>query len=99
MTISPFNPLLRCRVNEVKALERCVAGRIKVVDLHPVKEVEFWEQVKALPRSPLEVIFLHYADDMSTGEIAEVLDISESSLRTHLQWGWETLVRKVDAGG
>jgi DNA-directed RNA polymerase specialized sigma24 family protein len=35
---------------------------------------------------------------MDVGEIADVLDISESSVRTHLQRGRETLVRKVDSG-
>jgi hypothetical protein len=46
VTISPFNSLLRRRVNDVKASERYLAGHSKVVDPHPVEEFEFWEQVK-----------------------------------------------------
>ena len=99
VTINLSNSLLRRRVSEMKALERYAVGRVEVVDPHPEDEVEFWAQVKRLPRRQREVIVLHYVDDMSTGEIAEVLDIAESSVRTHLQRGREALVRKVDTGG
>ena len=99
VTINLSNSLLRRRISEVKALERYVVGEVEVVDAHPVEEAEFWAHIKTLPRRQREVIVLHYVDDMSTAEIAEVLDISESSVRTHLQRGRETLVRRVDAGG
>lgn len=98
VTINLANSLLRRRISEVKALERYVVGDVEVVDTHPVEEAEFWNQVKALPRRQREVIVLHFVDGMDTGEIAEVLDISESSVRTHLQRGRERLVREVDAG-
>ena len=99
VTINLSNSLLRRRVSEVKALERYAVGRIESIDPHPEDEIEFWAQVKALPRRQREVVVLHYVDDLSTADIAEVLDISESSVRTHLQRGRETLVRKVDSGG
>jgi RNA polymerase sigma-70 factor (ECF subfamily) len=99
VTINLSNSLLRRRLSEVKALERYVVGNVEVVDAHPVEEAEFWDQVKSLPRRQREVIVLHYVDGMDTGEIADVLDISESSVRTHLQRGRVTLVRKVDSGG
>lgn len=99
VTINLANSLLRRRVSEVKALQRYVVDSIEVVDAHPMEDAEFWDQVKALPRRQREVIVLHYVDGMDTGEIADVLDISESSVRTHLQRGRETLVRKVDSGG
>jgi RNA polymerase sigma-70 factor (ECF subfamily) len=99
VTINLANSLLRRRVSEVRALQRYVAGSIEVVDAHPVEEAEFWAQVRALPRRQREVIVLHYVDGMDTGEIADVLDIAESSVRTHLQRGKETLVRKVDSRG
>lgn len=98
VTINLANSLLRRRVSEAKALQRTLLGSIEVVDAHPVEEADFWEQVKSLPRRQREVIVLHYVDGMDAGEIADVLDISESSVRTHLQRGRETLVRKVDSG-
>jgi len=99
VTINLSNSLLRRRVSEAKALQRYVTGGVEVIDSHPDEEVEFWELVKSLPRRQREVIVLHYVDDMSSTEIAEILDISESSVRTHLQRGRETLVRTVDSGG
>jgi RNA polymerase sigma-70 factor (ECF subfamily) len=99
VTINLANSLIRRRVSEVKALQRYVSGSIEVVDQHPVEEAEFWNQVKSLPRRQREVIVLHYVDGMDTPDIADVLDISQSSVRTHLQRGRETLVRRVDSGG
>lgn len=99
VTINLANSLLRRRVSEVKALERYLVGGVEVVDSHPVEEAAFWDQVRELPRRQREVIVLHYVDGLDTAEIADVLDISESSVRTHLQRGRETLVRKVDSGG
>jgi len=99
VTINLANSLIRRRVSEVKALQRYVSNRIEVVDRHPVEEADFWSQVKSLPRRQREVIVLHYVDGLDTAEIAEVLDISESSVRTHLQRGRETLVRRLDSGG
>ncbi len=98
VTINLANSLVRRRVSEAKALQRQFIGQIEMIDAHPVEEEEFWRQVKSLPRRQREVIVLHYVDGMDAGEIADVLNISESSVRTHLQRGRETLVRKVDSG-
>lgn len=98
VTINLANSLVRRRVSEAKALQRQFIGQIEMIDAHPVEEEEFWGQVKSLPRRQREVIVLHYVDGMDAGEIADVLNISESSVRTHLQRGRETLVRKVDSG-
>lgn len=95
VTINLSNSLLRRRVSEVKALQRYWAGRVEVVDCHLNDDIEFWTHVKNLPRRQREVVVLHYVDDLTTAEIAEVLDISESSVRTHLQRGREALVRTV----
>lgn len=99
VTINLSNSQIRRRVSEVKALQRYMSGNIEVVDRHPVEEAEFWDQVKSLPRRQREVVVLHYIDGLETSEIADVLDISESSVRTHLQRGREALVRRVDSGG
>lgn len=99
VTINLSNSLLRRRLSEVKALQRSLTGSAAVIDPHPEEEAEFWAQVAGLPRRQREAVVLHYVDDMSTVDIADVLGISESSVRTHLQRGRETLARKVDAGG
>lgn len=99
VTINLANSLIRRRVSEVKALQRYVSDNTEVVDEHPVEEAEFWGQVKALPRRQREVIVLRYVDGLDTSEIADVLDIAESSVRTYLQRGRQTLVRRVESGG
>lgn len=98
VTINLSNSLLRRRVSEAKALQRYIAAGVKVLDTHPEDDVEFWGRVKTLPRRQREVVVLHYVDDLTTVEIAEVLDISASSVRTHLQRGRESLVRALDSG-
>lgn len=96
VTINLSNSLLRRRVSEVRALQRYAAGTPTAVDKHPDNELAFWAQVKALPSRQREAVVLHYVDGLDTAFIAEVLDISESSVRTHLQRGREKLVRNLD---
>lgn len=98
VTINLSNSFLRRRVSEVKALERYAIGGSEPVDHHPVEEEAFWNEVKSLPRRQREVIVLHYVDDLSTPEISEVLQISESSVRTHLQRGREMLAGRFEDG-
>jgi RNA polymerase sigma-70 factor (ECF subfamily) len=61
--------------------------------------MEFWQEVKKLPRRQREAVALHYVDDLRTEEIAEVMEISESSVRTHLQRGREALADPMSEGG
>lgn len=99
VTINLANSFLRRRISELKALERYAVGGIEPVNSHPVEEESFWEEVKGLPRRQREVIVLHFVDDLSTSDIAEVLDISESSVRTHMQRGREMLAQRMESGG
>ncbi len=99
VTINLANSLLRRRISEMKALERYAVGGVEPLDSHPVEEQSFWDEVKGLPQRQREVIVLHYVDDMSTSDIAEVLDISESSVRTHMQRGRDMLAQRLDSGG
>jgi DNA-directed RNA polymerase specialized sigma24 family protein len=42
---------------------------------------------------------LHYVDGLSPTEISEVLDVAESTVRTHLQRGREAVTAALDTGG
>ncbi len=95
VTINLANSWLRRRVSEMKALERYVVGGVHPLSPHPLEDAEFWDQVRRLPKRQREAIVLRYVNDLSSAEIAEVLDISESSVRTHLQRGREVLARTV----
>lgn len=98
VTINLCSSFLRRRVGELKALERYVVRGIQPIEPHPDDEQAFWDAVRDLPRRQREAIVLRYVDDLSTAEIGEVLDIAESSVRTHLQRGRETLARTLDFG-
>jgi RNA polymerase sigma-70 factor (ECF subfamily) len=91
VTINLSNSFVRRRVNELKALERYAVGRVEPVDPHPDDDADFWSAVVSLPRRQRAVVVLRYVDDLATTDIADVLEISESSVRTHLQRGREAL--------
>ncbi len=50
-----------------------------------------WEAVKALPEKYREVIHLFYEEGYATGEIAEILGMKESTVRSNLSRGREKL--------
>ena len=51
--------------------------------------------MKRLPRRQREAVVLRYVDDMEGAEIAEVMGVSESAVRTHLQRGREALAEAL----
>ena len=53
----------------------------------------------SLPRRQRESIALHYLAGLSEDEVSRSLDITPSSVRTHVQRGLETLRRRLGAGG
>ncbi len=95
VTINLSNSFIRRRVSELRALERYVFNGVQPLADHSLEAKEFWEQVSSLPRRQREVIVLRYVDDLTTTEIADVLGISESSVRTHLQRGREMLASRL----
>ena len=52
------------------------------------------KQVMALPYSESQTIFLHYYQDLKIDEIAEMLDMSRSTVKRHLADG-KARLRKV----
>ena len=75
--------VVRRRVREAKALVR-LAGRTKTsVELEEDDEA-FWQAVRRLPPRQAQAVALHYLEDYSVRKISEVLDCSESTVKTHL---------------
>jgi RNA polymerase sigma-70 factor (sigma-E family) len=99
VTINLASSHVRRRVSEVKAVERFALHRVEPIEPHPDDEMEFWAAVKRLPRRQREAVVLRYVDGMEGAEIAEVMGVAESSVRTHLQRGRETLAKVLDDGG
>ena len=74
-------------------------GQRTRLESHSDAEQSFWNQVRQLPRRQRESVVLHYVDGLSPAEISEVFDIAESTVRTHLQRGRETVTAALGTGG
>ena len=58
--------------------------RVVVPELSPESE-ELWAAVRRLPRRQAQVVALHYWHGLGTAEIAAGMDLSEGTVKTHLQ--------------
>ena len=67
---------------ETRALTK-LAARPEPVELAP-DDHEFWQAVRALPARQSQVIALRYLDDLSVTQIAELLEISEGTVKSSL---------------
>jgi RNA polymerase sigma-70 factor (ECF subfamily) len=86
--------VLRRRVREAKALMR-LAGRTQTsIELDEGDEA-FWHAVRLLPPRQAQAVALYYLEDYSVREIAEVLDCSEGSVKTHLSRAREAVARQL----
>lgn len=64
------------------------------------REVEaFWAEVRRLPTRQAQAVALRYIDDLSVGEIAQVLEIAEGTVKALLHQGRERLRRQLTAKG
>lgn len=83
---------------EGRALLRVRPRRIAEPDLSP-ETAFYWDQVRALPARQAQVVALAYLEDRSTAEIADLLGITESTVRVHLARARATLATALDEGG
>jgi RNA polymerase sigma-70 factor (ECF subfamily) len=81
---------------ERRALRRLtgLAGPPPEIELAPPVGL-FWEAVRGLPRRQAQVVALHYLEDRSVLDIAEVLGISEGAVKSHLHRGRVALAREL----
>ena len=56
---------------------------------------EVWEQVRRLPARQAQVVALHYLEDRSVAEIAEILGVAEGSVRASLHQGRAALAKRL----
>ena len=69
------------------------------LDAHPVSDEALWAAVRVLPRRQRESFVLHYVDALPIDEIAEVLEVAETTVKTHLQRGREAVLRSLGREG
>ncbi len=53
----------------------------------PARSSAVWEAVRSLPKRQAESITLHYWEDLTIAQIAEILELGEESVKTHLKRG------------
>jgi RNA polymerase sigma-70 factor, ECF subfamily len=86
--------VLRRRVREAKALMR-LAGRAQTcIELDEGDEA-FWQAVRRLPPRQAQAVALYYMEGYSVREIAEVLDCSEGTVKTHLSRARDAVARQL----
>ena len=75
---------------ERRALGRLGARPDPEVDL-PTTDHEFWDAVRALPTRQAQAIALHYLEDRSVADIAEILGCAPATVKVHLHRARRTL--------
>jgi RNA polymerase sigma-70 factor (sigma-E family) len=61
-----------------------------------IPDDDVWRAVRRLPRQQAHAVALHYLEDLPVAEIAEILDCSPGSVKTHLSRGRAALRRELD---
>jgi RNA polymerase sigma-70 factor (ECF subfamily) len=54
-----------------------------------------WSEVRSLPRRQAQCVALRYLDELTTGEIAEVLGCAEATVRVHLHRAHDALATRL----
>jgi RNA polymerase sigma-70 factor (ECF subfamily) len=86
--------VLRRRVREAKALMRLVGRTQSYIELDDGDNA-FWQAVRQLPPRQAQVVALYYMEDYSVRQIAEVLDCSEGTVKTHLSRARDAVARQL----
>ena len=66
------------------------------IDPHPARFDDVWSAVAKLPGQQRAAVALHYLEDRSVADIAEILDCSESTARVHLHRGRNALATLLE---
>jgi RNA polymerase sigma-70 factor (ECF subfamily) len=72
----------RRRGSEQRALS--LVSPSPVVESPALPSTAFWNAVRALPKLQRAVVALHYVDDLSVAEVADVLGVSSGTVKTSL---------------
>lgn len=79
---------------EMRALARLHRLRASAVVLEE-DATAFWSAVRQLPRRQAQVVALHYLEDRSVEDIAEILDCAPSTVKVHLHRARRTLSERL----
>ena len=109
MTDAPEAWVRRVAINlamsRFRRLRSETAAKLRLSPMAPtfqpptVEQNAFWAEVRLLPRRQAEVLVLFYVEELSTGEIADSLEIAEGTVRALLTQARERLARQLEAKG
>ncbi len=85
---------VRRRGAEVKALLRMRPPGFEVLEL-PAESALVWEEVRRLPNRQAQTIALRYLDQQKISQIAQILECSENTVKTHLARARQTLAERL----
>ena len=85
---------IRRRVVEAKALPKLAGSRDLLPELSP-EAADVWRAVRRLPKRQAQVVALFYLEDLSLDDIADTLDVSVETVRTHLRRARKKLARRL----
>ena len=84
----------RRRGREVVALRR-VGIKPETADAPAMGDERLWQLVRELPEQQRFAVVLYYVEDRSVVEVAEILECSEGSVKTHLSRARAALARAL----
>ena len=91
---------LRRLAAETRALRRFTGGSPVAFPPPEPESDRFWSAVRSLPRRQAQVVALFYLEDRSVAQIAEVLDIADSAVKTALlKWRRNLETRLANSNG
>ena len=90
--------LFRRKVREAKAIAR-MRGNDTVLPALSESDDEFWKAVRALPKRQAQAIALHYLEDLSIAEIADILECAQGTVKVHLHKGRNRLAERLGHHG
>jgi RNA polymerase sigma-70 factor (ECF subfamily) len=79
---------------ETRALVRLERGDYTVPEIEQDAR-EVWDAVRSLPTRQAQAIALRFYDRQSIADIARILDLSENTIKTHLQRGKQALAARL----
>ncbi|MEM9519717.1 MAG: sigma-70 family RNA polymerase sigma factor [Actinomycetota bacterium] len=85
----------RRRAAEVRAYTKHLGRERRLPAELPEPSHEFWSAVRNLPAKQAQVIALHYLEDRPVDDIADILDLSPGTVKTHLHRGRRNLAETL----
>lgn len=85
----------RRHVAEAKAFAKIAFGHPTALPDLTAGDPEFWAAIRTLPRRQAQVVALHYLEDRSVAEVAEILDVTHGTVKRHLYDGRAALARRL----